>query len=208
MNLSAKTCLCIIGNVLDAKKVTLVQDTLQEKKKWRKKGAMDECQCSYCNNNDSLKKDLDLILPIWYNDKNEKQFHIPNELQDLTVSEQLLIQRLSGYIPLVHIKNGTFGIKGSCCAFRQDITEVCNSLPRKRVEMVKYIRAMSKESNELVSVRVLQVLKSKVMKALHWLKKYHIEYKNDTALVIDETNLDWMGDQEEAQITNCLEVWD
>ena len=74
--------------------------------------------------------------------------------------------------------------------------------------MVKYIRALSKESKELVNVRVLQVRRSKVMKALHWLKKYHVEYRNDTSLVIDESNLDWMDGQEEAQIANCSEIWD
>ena len=30
------------------------------------------------------------------------------------------------------------------------------------------------------------------MKALHWLKQYHAEYRNDTSLAIDESNLDWM----------------
>ena len=190
------------------KRVTLLHETDIKSKKWRKKqGYSNVYQCNLCNGNDSFKKDLDLILPIWYNDNNEPQYHLPDELQNLTVSEQLLIQRLSGYVPLVHIKNGTFGIKGSCCAFRQDISDVCTSLPRKRVEMVKYIRALSKESKELINVRVLQVRKIKVMKALYWLKKYHVEYRNDSSLVIDESNLDWMGDEKEAQIANCPEVW-
>ena len=46
------------------------------------------------------------------------------------------------------------------------------------------------------------------MNALKWLKKYHIDYHDDEDLIIDEHNLDWMGDNEEAEILNCMELND
>ena len=190
----------------NCKRVTLYHHD-SKSSSWRKKqGKKNEYHCNLCDTDETFKEDLDTILPIWYNDLGVKQYYIPGELEGLTVAEQLLIQRISGYVPLIHIKNGNFGIKGSCCAFRQDIKEVCTKLPRQRVELVKYIRDFTRESNLPVNAKVLSVRRTKVLKALYWLKKYHVDYKNDEELVIDENNLSWMEGKEKAQIANCEQI--
>ena len=80
------------------------------------------------------------MLPVWY-DKNDikkrnPKYHIPKELQDLTESEVLLIQRYSAYIPVFHMSKGQTGLKGHCVCFIQDINSVCNDLPRKKCNVV------------------------------------------------------------------------
>jgi hypothetical protein len=44
----------------------------------------------------------------------QPMYHVPNELSCLQEGEKLLIQMVSPYVPFVHIKNGTLGIKGLC----------------------------------------------------------------------------------------------
>ena len=172
--------------------------------KWTSKTKL----CTKCKIDPSWCKEENYVLPTWKNDQGILQYHVPEELKDLRIAEQLLIQRLSPYVPIVHICNGVFGIKGSCCAFRQDIKQICNSLPRKKVEMIKYVREFVKQSGEPCPIKILTVRRTKVMNALKWLKKYHIEYHNDEDLIIDESNLDWMEDKEEAEILNCMELHD
>ena len=48
-------------------------------------------------------------MPIWTDDTGEHQFSLPHELQGLTIAEQLVIQKASLLIPILHIKNGTYG---------------------------------------------------------------------------------------------------
>ena len=65
----------------------------------------------------------------------------------LSDAEKMLIQRLSAFIPLHHIKNGTLGIKGHVCCFPQDIMEICKELPRlpKDLTVVKILKTFKEE---------------------------------------------------------------
>ena len=61
-------------------------------------------------------------LPVWYfngDKKKQPQFHVPDELKNLTIAEKMLIQRVSPFVPLHHIKGGTMGLKGHVCAFEK-----------------------------------------------------------------------------------------
>ena len=181
----------------NCKRVSLIHDKWLPKKNF----------CWRCSESPEIfVEDKNFIMPTWLDQNGQMQYHVPTELTSLTVAEQLLIQRLSAYVPIVHIKNGTFGIRGSCCAFRQDVSEVCSVLPRKKVELIKYIRQFSTESGEIFQAKVLTVRRSKVMNALKWLKEHHVDYKNDESLVIDERNLDWMEGQEIAELSNCIKL--
>ena len=44
----------------------------------------------------------------------------------------MLIQRVSLFMPLHHLKNGTCGIQGHVCAFEQDVNEFAKWLPRSK----------------------------------------------------------------------------
>ena len=59
-------------------------------------------------------------LPIWYKD-GRPVFVLPPELCGLSYAEKMLLQQASPFIPLQHIKNGTFGLSGHVCAFEQNI---------------------------------------------------------------------------------------
>ena len=89
------------------------------------------------------------LLPIWIDDEKQQHFELPDELLGMYDAEKMLIQRMSPFIPLHHIKNGTMGLKGHVCTFIQDISTVCNILPRKpdSVEIIKVIHHYQQEIN-------------------------------------------------------------
>ena len=161
-------------------------------------------QCSNCRQlsmTSFWNYNSDMMLPVWYDDNNNVHFEVPCELQNLRLGEQLLIQRLSCFVPIVHIKHGTMGIHGNCVCFRQDTAEICNILPRTRVNAIKIIRSYnSKDSSVGQNYDIFVIRKDVVMRALKWLKKYHKWYRDDPDLRIDESNLDWMGSKDEAQL--------
>ena len=67
-------------------------------------------KCSICETMDQNRlTDCD-FLPTWTNENNEKQYHIPVELESLSIAEKLLIQLVSPLVPLKHIKNVVFGL--------------------------------------------------------------------------------------------------
>jgi hypothetical protein len=161
-------------------------------------------QCLSCKNyltTSFWKSNCDMMLPVWYDDNNNVQYEVPTELKNLRLGEQLLIQRLSCFVPIVHIKNGIMGIHGNCVCFRQDTTEICNILPRLRVNAIKIIRSYNnKENCGVHNFDIFVIRRDVVMRALKWLKKYHKWYRDDPDLRIEESNLDWMGDKNEAQL--------
>jgi len=144
------------------------------------------------------KQGNDMLLPVWYDDYGKVQFQVPEELKNLRLGEQLLIQRLSCFVPIVHIKHGVMGLHGNCVCFRQDLIEICNVLPRTRVNAIKIIRSYdSQDNNGIQDVDMFIIRRTVVLKALIWLKRYHKWYREDPDLIICEANLDWMEGQEE-----------
>ena len=158
-------------------------------------------QCRRLDTDHFWKYKNDMLLPVWFNEHKEVQFHIPEELNILRLGEKLLIQRLSCFVPIVHIKNGIMGIHGHCVSFRQDIIEICNVLPRSRVNAIKIIKGYkASDSTMIQDFDIFTIRRNVVMKALIWLKKHHKWYREDPDLVIDESSLNWMGDKESASL--------
>lgn len=146
------------------------------------------------------------LLPVWYNEMNEPQYNLPSCLIDLRLGEQLLIQRLSCFIPIVHIKNGVFGLKGHCCCFRQDITHLAKVLPRMDVQIVRVVKEYSVKtgSDSTTSCDIFKIRREKVLAALRWLKKHHKGYAEDPDLIIDENNLSWMDGKNECELPSSM----
>jgi hypothetical protein len=80
--------------------------------------------CKQKNEDFFHKKGTNGLLPVWYNDTGEVQYELPVELQSLRLGEKLLIQRFSCFVPIVHIRNGIMGLKGHCCCFKREVSEV------------------------------------------------------------------------------------
>lgn len=141
------------------------------------------------------------LHPVWYrrdehgeiimgpDGKPVPQYDIPQVLTDLTMAEKLLIRRYAPFIPTQHIRNGVYGIKGHCVTFPQDITGVCNELPRQQKSVVTFIRHLSNKDHTESLPKQLKVRRDKVLNALRWLKIHHVGYHSITIL---ESNLDWM----------------
>jgi hypothetical protein len=154
--------------------------------------------CSECSPHRNSQYLLNCnALPVWY-DNNIPQYHIPTELACLSVAEKMLIQQISPFIPLQHIKQGVFGINGHVCSFEQDIDEFVNSLPRQKndVQMLRVLKSVRAEIGsdiDGVVSEVFKVRKAKVGAALRWLKVHNSEYKS---VRIDMSALDWLEGEE------------
>ena len=136
-------------------------------------------------------------LPVWYLE-GVPQYQLPKELQDLSHAEKMLIQRVSPFVPLHHIKLGTWGLSGHVCAFEQDLEGFCSRLPRQKddVTMLKVLQSVRAEIGNVdnqACIKAFRVRKQKIMKALQFLQEYNPLYHD---IVIDESALDWiLGDE-------------
>ena len=85
--------------------------------------------------------------------------------------------------------------------FRQDISDICNFLPRTRVNAIEIIRSYSKKDEYVLqNIDTFTIRKDIVLRALRWLKNYHRWYRDDHDVIIQELNLSWMGDNTEASL--------
>jgi hypothetical protein len=149
------------------------------------------------------------LHPVWYL-RNEEgnllldenggkiiQYHIPQELKCLTMSERLLIRRCANFVPCVHLKNGVFGIKGHCVTFPQDITEMCDELPLRQETVVTFLRNIANKKNDAIFATHMRVNRQRVIDALKWLQRHNPFYKD---IKIKHENFDWMEGKAEANI--------
>lgn len=154
-------------------------------------------KCTKCkgkNGDYYLRKKM---LPVWYNDEGIPQYKLPDQLIGLTLSEMMLIQKKAPFVPLTHIKDGTYGLKGHTCSFSQDVNEICTTLPKlpTDVTVIKMLKVISEEIGaEHGKTKEYKVRKNKVLAALSFLKKYNHLYCD---IKISPENLDWMKDKEE-----------
>ena len=147
--------------------------------------------------------------PVWYlrdeegnlaydnNGKKIIQYHIPQELKCLNMSERLLIRRCANFVPCVHLKNGVFGIKGHCVTFPQDITEMCDELPLRQEMVLTFLRNIANKKTDEIYATHMRVNRQRVINALKWLIKHNPFYKD---VKITHENFDWMQGQTEANI--------
>ena len=131
-------------------------------------------------------------LPVWWKD-GVPMYRIPPELSCLSHAEKLLIQRVSPFVPLHHIKEGLMGLKGHVCAFEQDVEEFMNTLPRslKDVTVIKVLKTIQTEvgSDKPTRTDAFKVRRHQVLEALQFLKKYNKVYHD---IEIDESRLGWI----------------
>ena len=135
------------------------------------------------------------LLDNEYN--NITNFEIPEQLSNLTISEQLLIRKVAPFIPACHIKSASLAVKGRRLTFPHDIVDVSDTFQRKQIDLTTYLRQMGNKNTGAVKLKHLHVRKEKVFNALEWLKIHNSEYKS---IFFSEDGLDWMNDQEEAQM--------
>ena len=142
-------------------------------------------------------------LPVWYRpddtDKQDPQYHMPEELSGLTIGEKMIIQRLSTYVPVVRYNKGQLGCKGHVCCFPQDGDVIFNELPRlpQHVNIVHVVKHYKSKSGEKTSF-MFKIRRNVVLQALYWLKEHHPGYAD---INIKPSNLDWMNGTEEADLT-------
>ena len=161
--------------------------------------------CASCIKNKYHQNDHYLesnLQPVWYErDSDGKikidsegravaRYDIPPELKSLTMAEKLLIRRCSPMIPSHHLKHGFYGIEGHCICFPQHIEAMCSELPQQKSNMVIFVRHISTRLTGEVRSRHFRVNKTKVIRALEWLKIHHIGYHDIT---INESNMDWIA---------------
>ena len=136
-------------------------------------------------------------LPLWFDSSGVARHNVPEELSSLTLAEKLLIQKISPFVPLEHIRQGVMGLKGHVCCFEQDISNVCCELPRlpTDVSIIRVVREIQAEigNSSTTSTKVYRVNKQRILAALHWLKRHNKEYKE---ISIVESNLDWLSETE------------
>lgn len=166
-------------------------------------------RCQYKKKNNKYDES-NMMLPIWFDDDGNAQYEVPEELKCLTMAEILLIQRVAPLVPIVHIRNGTMGLKGHVCSFLQDVNSVATALPRlpSMVKAVKMVRTFKDATGE-IQVRTYLVNRQRVMRALYWLIKHHRDYKfayETGELTIDPSNLNWMGEREEAELPSVAKL--
>lgn len=160
--------------------------------------------CTDCKSHSKHSLVEENLLPYWIDDDGTIRLDVPTELQCLREGEKLLIQMISPYVPFVHIRNGTLGIKGHVCSFPQRVQDVCTELPRlpETAHVVKMIRKFKGADGEF-GIKSFSIRKSAVLAALRWLTKYNVVYKAE--VTIKESNLDWMGDDDEAELP-CINL--
>ncbi len=154
------------------------------------------------------------LHPVWYEVSDDEEFirdkdgnrvpHFerPVELIKLSMAEKFLIRRCSNYVPLVHLSNGTFALKGHCVTFPQDISAMCNVLPLRKETMVEFIQYLGNKDTCAVYPKSLRVKRKNMLEALIWLKKHNPFYSNTS---IRENNLDSMQGEEEVSIATNAE---
>ena len=109
--------------------------------------------CTTCQGNKSRNENKEIDLPVWFDKNGMVQYHLPKKLQNLREGEKLLIQQVSAYVPLLHLKDGQIGLRGHVCSFVQDVNTVCKDLPRlpDDIQFVKVVKTYLQEGGEIAS---------------------------------------------------------
>jgi hypothetical protein len=154
--------------------------------------------CQNCANGNAWTTSYLDMLPVWTDGNNVKQFYVPDVLSCLREGERLLIQQISVYVPLHHLKFGQLGAKGHIVSFPQDIRTVCLELPRlpSSVTVIRVIKHFKIDDGEIAS-KSFSIRKAEVLAALRWLKLYNVHYKD---IEILEKNTDWIENGVEQQL--------
>src|ERR1700733_1476964 len=131
--------------------------------------------CSICIESLSKKKMPTLALAngLWIGE-------IPDELQDLTYAEQLLIARVRHNRCIVKVSSGMSKMRANAISFSNPMPKIYNVLPPPVEEMDEVLAFIytgpCKPTKADFQRTPLLVRRLKVFKALHWLKLNHVDY--------------------------------
>jgi hypothetical protein len=158
--------------------------------------------CKKCIAGNHSLNDFDDVLPLWVDENNVKQYHVPDVLSCLREGEKLLIQLVSVYVPLHHLMHGQLGAQGHIVSFAQNISDVCTILPKlpQDVSLIRVIKHFKIGDGE-ISSKSFSIRRKNVLDALTWLKQFNPLYKD---IPIDESRLDWIENQEEQQLPPAI----
>ena len=141
----------------------------------------DRCKANKHDKTYFIKKNYQ---PIWYDDKGDMRWSIPTELQDLSLQEELLIQRNAPYIPILHLYNGSLGLKGHCVVFERESSGDINKLPRCKSDIVHFNRQYGcKSEGKEQKQMFIKVRRKRIIEAIQLLQKIHSCYKD---VILDE----------------------
>src|SRR6202046_5734060 len=105
---------------------------------------------------------------------------IPDELQDLTYAEQLLIARVRHNRCIVKVSSGMSKMRANAISFSNPMPKIYNVLPPPIEEMDEVLAFIytgpCKPTKADFQRTPLLVRRLKVSKALHWLKLNHVDY--------------------------------
>jgi len=131
--------------------------------------------CSICLESLGEKKMPTLALAngLWIGE-------IPDELQDLTYAEQLLIARVHHNRCIVKVSSGMSKMRENAISFSNPMPKIYNVLPPPVEEMDEVLAFIytgpCKPTKADFKRTPLLVKRLKVSKALHWLKLNHVDY--------------------------------
>ncbi|KAL7291692.1 hypothetical protein TKK_0014482 [Trichogramma kaykai] len=123
---------------------------------------------------------------MFYKNNNIDPGPIPNELQDLTYIEQMLIARVHPVISIFRIHGNQYAYSGNVINFRQEVQSFVNELP---VDIRKIPSILSVNKVTLSGIAQFRVRSKKVLQALLWLKQNNIYYNS---IEISYSNLDML----------------
>ena len=138
---------------------------------------------------------------VWLGDR-------PAELQDLTIPEEKLISLyhhnsciIKLYSPFHSTTTAQAALKGNCINFLQNVPNIVKSLPLALDDLcdtLKVIFVGSHPPGRIELRKVLTVRKTKVVQALHWLKKHNALYQNV------EISLESIAQLPEDDVPECI----
>ena len=131
--------------------------------------------CSVCM--ESLEKEK---MPVFALANGLWVGEIPDELQNLTYAEQLLIARVRHNRCIVKVSSGMYKMCANAISFSNPMPKIYNVLPPSIEEMDEVLAFIytgpCKPTKADFQRTPLLVRRLKVSKALHWLKLNHIDY--------------------------------
>jgi hypothetical protein len=152
--------------------------------------------CGSCAHNPARNTTQNRVIPYWLDRHGTIHTNVPGEFNYLTFAEKHLIALHYSHMSL-NLKNGTLGSRGHCVRVEQKLSELFTTFPRKPGDLnLLNVRRSGKSSDNEVYERVFKVWKDKVLAALYWLVKHNVLYQ-EYEVVIDPSNLYWMGDENE-----------
>ena len=123
---------------------------------------------------------------------------VPDKLKELSEIEEMLIAQVCAVMSVYRLRGGQLGYRGNVINFSQDIQDFTTQLPRHPLSLdVLVVRR--KSANDPTAFRDFIVRRSKVFRALIWLKENN-PYYND--ITIDKEILDSLP--ENGSIFNML----